>query len=208
MGSRPTEVGHGLLRQFVNRAHRKLTVGERDARCRAEAEVRPDHLVAESKQRGLVGDRGLPGAHVVEDGLIEARTAAPYLVGDVHGMALAHEVLVPSHAAVRRGLPRLAGQGCAIDHDHRDVPGPVLRHHEAHVHLVHTDVAGRTEAAHLHFCLVGLLAADEEAALGLQHQRRVRRLQRPECLRRRADRRPEDARERRTHERNNRRRYS
>jgi hypothetical protein len=80
-----------------------------------------------------------------------------------------------------------------MDHDHRDVPGPVLRHHEAHVHLVHGDVAGGTQVAQLHFCLVGLLAADEEAALGLQHQRRVRRLHVLECLRLRADRCPEDA---------------
>ena len=36
----------------------------------------------------------------VEDGLVEARSSAPDLVRHVDGIALAHEVLVPPHAAV------------------------------------------------------------------------------------------------------------
>ena len=108
-------------------------------------------------------------------------------------MALAHEVLVPPHPAVRRGLPGLASQRRAVDHHHRDVAVAGLRHHVAHVHLVDGDVPARTEAAHLHLRLFGLLAADEEAALGLQHQGRVGCLDVLESLRRRAGGRAEHA---------------
>src|SRR6185295_9005483 len=71
-----------------------------------------------------------------------------------------------------------------------------LRHHETHVHLVHGDVAGRTEVAEFHVRLVGPFAADEEAALGLQHQRRVRRLHILERLRLGGERCPQHTRER------------
>jgi hypothetical protein len=49
-------------------------------------------------------------------------------------------------------------------------------------------VPGRTEAAQFHVRLVGLFAGDEDAALGLQHQWRVRRLHILERLRLGADR--------------------
>ena len=111
-------------------------------------------------------------------------------------MALAHEVLVPAHATVGRRLPRLAGQGRAVDHHHRHVPVTALGHHEPHVHLVDGDVAPGTEAAQLHLGLLGLLAADEEAALRLQHQGLAGSLKILECLRRHARGRGEDARKR------------
>ena len=115
-------------------------------------------------------------------------------------MTLAHEVLVPAHPTVRRRLPRLAGQGRAVDHHHRDVAVAALRHHVPHVHLVDGDVAPGTEAAQLHLGLLGLLAADEEAALRLQHQGRVGRLEILEGLRLDAAGRAEDARKRDTEE--------
>ena len=52
----------------------------------------------------------------------------------------------------------------------------------------------RTEVAQLTLCLFDLLAADEEAALCLQHQWRVRRLDVLECLRHHVDGRAEHAR--------------
>ena len=70
-----------------------------------------------------------------------------------------------------------------MDHHHRKVAVTALRHHVAHVHLIDGDVAPRTEVAQLHLCLFGLVAADEEAALCLQHQRRVGSLNILECLR-------------------------
>ena len=47
------------------------------------------------------------GPDVVEDGLVESRPPASHLIRQVHGMPLAHEVLVPTHPAVWRGFPRL-----------------------------------------------------------------------------------------------------
>ena len=110
-------------------------------------------------------------------------------------MAPAHEVLVPAHSAVRRGLPRLARQRRAMDHHHRHVAVAALRHHVAHVHLVDGDVPAGAEVAQLALRLFDLLATDEEAALGLQHQRLVRRLHILECLRLDIDDRAEHARE-------------
>ena len=99
-------------------------------------------------------------------------------------MALADEVLVPSHAPVRRRLPRLARQGRAVHHHDRNVAVAALRHHVPHVHLVDGDVTAGREVSQLHCGLFDLLAADEEAALRLQHQRRVGRLHVLERLRR------------------------
>ena len=143
------DVGHALLRQLVHRGHRELGVRERGARLRAEAEVRPDDLVAESQQGGQAARGRGARTHVVEEGLIEARAPAAHLVRHVHRMALAHEVLVPAHPAVRCRLPRLAGQRRAVDHHHRDVAVATLGHHVAHVHLVDGDVPAGTEAAQL-----------------------------------------------------------
>ena len=185
------DVGHALLRELVDCGHRELSVREGSARLRAEAEVRPDDLVAESQQGGQAARGRRARAHVVEEGLIEARPPAPHLVRHVHRMALAHEVLVPAHPTVRRRLPRLAGQGRAMDHHHRDVAVTALRHHVPHVHLVDGDVAPRAEVAQLHLGLFGLLAADEEAALCLQHQGRVGCLQIRDGLRRHSRGRPE-----------------
>ena len=83
-----------------------------------------------------------------------------------------------------------------MDHHHRDVAVTALRHHVPHVHLVDGDVPTRTEAAQLHLRLLGLVAADEEAALCLQHQGRVRCLKVLEGLRHHAARRAEDDRQR------------
>ena len=59
----------------------------------------------------------------------------------------------------------------------------ILRHHVPDVHLVHSDVAGRAEIAQLPLRLLDGFATDEEAALGLQDQRCVGRLQILESLR-------------------------
>ena len=56
-----------------------------------------------------------------------------------------------------------------MHHDHRNVAVVSLRHHVAHVHLVDGDVAARAEVARSTLRLFDLLAADEEAALCLQH---------------------------------------
>ena len=63
-----------------------------------------------------------------------------------------------------------------MDHHHRKVAITALRHHVADVHLIDGDVALRTEVAQFHPCLFNLVAADEEAALRLQHEGRVGRL--------------------------------
>ena len=70
-----------------------------------------------------------------------------------------------------------------MDHDHRDVAVAALRHHVAHVHLVDGDVPPGAEVAQLPLRLFNLLAANEEAALRLQHQRLVGRLNVLERLR-------------------------
>ena len=80
-----------------------------------------------------------------------------------------------------------------MDHHHGDVAVAALRHHVPHVHLVDGDVPARAEAAQLHLRLLSFVAADEEAALCLQHQGRVRRLKILEGLRHRAAGRAEDA---------------
>ena len=176
-------VGHTLLRQFVQGGQRELTVRERLASLRPEAEVRPDDLVAEPDQARQVGRRRRARPHIVERGLIEARSPSPHLVRDVHRMALAHEVLVPSHPTVGRRLPRLAGQRRAVHHHDGHVAVAALRHHVPHVHLIDGDVPARAKVAQLTLRLFDLLAADEEAALRLEHQRRVRRLDVLERLR-------------------------
>ena len=71
-----------------------------------------------------------------------------------------------------------------MDHHHRHVAVTALRHHVAHVHLVDGDVPTGAEVAQFRLRLIDLVAADEEAALGLQHQRRVRGLHILEGLRR------------------------
>ena len=179
--------------EFVHRVHRELTVRVGRASLRAKSEVRPDDFVAESDPTGKAGRGRRARAHVVEDGLVESRPPAPHLVRHVHGMALAHEVFVPAHPTVRRGLPRLPSQGRAMDHHHRKIAVTALRHHVPDVHLIDGDVAPRTEVAQFHLCLFSLVAADEEAALCLQHQRRVGRLNILERLRYRGDGRAEDA---------------
>ena len=167
------DVGHPLLRELVHRGHRELAVGIGLARFQAEAEVGPDTLVAESQPAGKAGRRHGARADVVEDSLVEARSTAPHLVRHVHGMALANEVLVPTHSTVWRGLPGLARQRRAMHHHHGHVAIAALRHHVPHVHLIDGDVSPGAEVAQLTLRLFDLLAADEEAALGLQHQRRV-----------------------------------
>ena len=173
VGRPRVHVGHALLRQLIDGGHRELAVRERGARFEPKRKFGQTPSSLNRSQGGLIGRWRRSRAHVVEDGLIEARSPAPDLVGDVDGMALAHEVLVPPHSAVRRRLPGLAGQGRAVDHDHRKVAVTALRHHVPHVHLVDGDVPPGTEVAQLAFRLLDLLAADEEAALCLQHQRRV-----------------------------------
>ena len=168
-----TDVGHTLLREFVQGSDRELSVRVRSTRLRADAEVRPDDLVTESDPAREAAPRRRARSHVVEHRLVETRSPAPDLVRHVDGMALAHEVLVPPHSTVRRGLPRLARQGRAMNHHHGYVAIAALRHHVAHVHLVDGDVPARAEVAQLTLGLFNLLAADEEAALRLQHQGRV-----------------------------------
>src|SRR4030095_558943 len=70
-----------------------------------------------------------------------------------------------------------------MDHHYRNVAVAALRHHVPDIHLIDGDVAPRTEVAQFHLCLFRLLAADEEAALRLEHQGRVRGLNVLECLR-------------------------
>src|SRR6185436_9167679 len=101
------------------------------------------------------------------------RSPAPDLIRHVYGMALAHEVLVPPHSTVCRGLPRLARERRAMNHHHGYVAFAALRHHVAHVHLIACDVPPRTEVAKHTLCLFNLFAADEETALRLEHQRLV-----------------------------------
>ncbi len=60
-----------------------------------------------------------------------------------------------------------------MNHHHGHVAIAALGHHVAHVHLVDGDVPARAEVAQLTLGLFNLLAADEEAALCLQHQGRV-----------------------------------
>ena len=144
-----THVGDTLLRQFVHGGHRELSVREGSARLRTEAEVRPDHFIAEPNPSRQTVRRRRARARVVEDGLIESRSPASDLIRDIDGMALADEVLVPSHATVRRGLPGFARQRRAMHHHHRHVAIAALRHHVAHVHLIDGDVPARAEVAQL-----------------------------------------------------------
>ena len=60
-----------------------------------------------------------------------------------------------------------------MNHHHGRVAVAALRHHVPHVHLVDGDVPPGAEVAQFPLRLFDLVAADEEAALGLQHQRRV-----------------------------------
>src|SRR5207247_2083924 len=71
------------------------------------------------------------------------------LVRDVDRMALANEVLVPAHSAIRCRLPRLSGQRRAVDHDDGTAAFATARHHVAHVHLVDGDVPPAPELAQL-----------------------------------------------------------
>ena len=178
-----THVGDTLFGQFVHGGHGELTVRVGSTRFRTEAEVRPDDLVTESKPAGEGAGRRRARPHVVEDGLIEARSPATDLVGDIHGMALADEVLIPAHSSVRGRFPRLARQRCAMHHDDRNVAVAALRHHIPHVHLIDGDVSARAEVPQLTLRLLDLLAANEEAALRLQNQRCLRGLHILECLR-------------------------
>ena len=82
-----------------------------------------------------------------------------------------------------------------MEHHDRKVAVAALRHHVPHVHLVDGDVPPGTEVAQLALRLIGLLAADEEAPLCLQHQRRVGGLDVLEGLRRHVAGRPEDGRD-------------
>lgn len=84
-------------------------------------------------------------------------------------MPFPHEVLIATHPAVGRGLPRLASQGRAVNHHHRE-PVAALRNHVPHIHLIDGDVPPRSELAWLDSCLCRLFAADEEAPLCLQHE--------------------------------------
>ena len=82
-----------------------------------------------------------------------------------------------------------------MHHHYRHVAIAALRHHVAHVHLIDGDVPARAEVAQLTLRLFDLFATDEEAALCLQHQGRVRRLNVLECLCPDVDGRAEHARE-------------
>ena len=86
-----------------------------------------------------------------------------------------------------------------MHHHHGHVAIAALRHHVAHVHLIDGDVPARAEVAQLTLCLFDLLAANEEAALRLQHQGRVGSLNILECLRHHVDGRAEHARQGSTH---------
>jgi hypothetical protein len=81
-----------------------------------------------------------------------------------------------------------------MDHHYWEVGVPALRHHVPHVHLIDGDVTPRTKVAQLTLRLFSLFAADEEAALCFQHQRRVGCLNTLECLRHHAVDCAEDAR--------------
>ena len=70
-----------------------------------------------------------------------------------------------------------------MHHHHGRVAVAALRHHVPHIHLVDGDVSAGTEVAQFPLRLIDLVAADEEAALGLQHQRLVRGLHVLESLR-------------------------
>ena len=74
-----------------------------------------------------------------------------------------------------------------MDHHHRNIAVAALRHHVPHVHLIDGDVPSGTEVAQLTLCLFDLVAADEEAALRLQHQGLVGSLHILECLRHHVD---------------------
>ncbi len=84
-------------------------------------------------------------------------------------MPLADEIFLPAHAAIRRRLVGLAAEVGAMNHHHRH---PARRRHLVlHVHLVDRDVAAAARPKR-----VGDddIAADGEAALGLQNERRRR----------------------------------
>jgi hypothetical protein len=81
-----------------------------------------------------------------------------------------------------------------MEHDDGHVAVAAPRHHVADVHLVDGDVSAGGEIAHLALRLFDHLAADEEAALRLQHQRCGSQLDVCEGLRRHAERRAEHGR--------------
>src|SRR5205814_102330 len=97
------------LRQLCQRFDWKLPVLIRFAVLRAEAKVRPIVLVTESPHPWKCVWLSFPRANIVKDCLVEARAPPRDLIGDVRSVALPHEVLIPTHAAIWRGLPTLAG---------------------------------------------------------------------------------------------------
>ena len=70
------------------RRHRELAVGERLAGVEPKRKLGQTTLVAESQPGGLVGRRRRARAHVVQDGLVEARSAAPTWSGTYTGWPL------------------------------------------------------------------------------------------------------------------------
>ena len=175
-GQHRIQVGNRLPRQLGRGFDGELLVGERRAEAGTEPELRPDELVGEAPEIGQRAERLHPGADLVVGRDVEARARARDLIRDVHGMALADEVLVPAHAAIRGGVVALAAQGGAVQHDDGDA---VVRHrhHVLHVHLVDRDVAAGVgqltgEERQLGGRLLHRLPAHDEAAATLQRQRR------------------------------------
>src|SRR5690606_24095318 len=167
----PAHVGYGLLRQLVDCCERELTIREGLTRLRSKAKIRPHTFIAEAKPLGLFGGSGGTCTHVVEDRLIEAGTAAAYLVRHIDRMAVADEVFVPSHSPIGRRFPALAGQRRAMNHHDRKLLVDGLRHHVPHVHLIDRDVPVRTQIAELISSLRDPFTADIKAALRFEHER-------------------------------------
>jgi hypothetical protein len=101
------QVGDDLLVELIHLVDRELPVGPGDAVFRAEPEDRPGELIGGEQHPALFAGRLLALAHFIEPGRVEAGSRAPRLLGEVGRVALAGEILVPAHAAVRRGLPGL-----------------------------------------------------------------------------------------------------
>ena len=177
-------VGRRIARIAVTnqRAGEDVGAGRRDV-----AEPRgPRAVVGDSAERGelcravrdvtVADHRG----GFMDDRLVEPRASASRLIDDVGRDAVAHEIRRPALAAIGRGLEACRRVRRPVHHDdRRRVRFLVGRDLELHVHLADRDLIrierlirpghGRVRRDFRH-------AADEEAALVLDHQRLLQKL--------------------------------
>ena len=158
------EIRDHFLIELVDVLDGKLLVRPDLAVARAKAEHPPGKLMIGPQDPRQIGRRPRPCTDIVEDLRVKAGPRATGLIGEIHRVTFAHEVLVPAHSTVGRLLPRLRTEAAPVHHDHRNLVA-VLRDLVLDIHLVHGDVAARGEAL--------VLSADEEIADLFQNERRL-----------------------------------